>query len=54
MEEEMEEVESLMISYLRWDWSGWLPGQPSLENVGSDTDSEMCLKTRRVGNETYW
>ena len=53
-EQEVEEEESLMISDLRWDWSGWLPGQPSLENVGSDTDSEMCLKTRRVGNETYW
>jgi len=41
----------LILSDLRWDWSAWLPGQPSQDNVGS---SEMCLKTRRVDNVTYW
>ena len=49
-EEEEEEDSTLIISDLRWDWSGWLPGQPSLDNV----DSEMCLKTRRIDNVTYW
>ena len=54
--EEEEEVEdsSLIMFDLRWDWSGWLPGQPSLASVHSESDSEMCLKSRRIANVTYW